>query len=152
MKKHLTQKNIFRALIVLFILAQFFTIDKTPGNTSPENDLLVMSNAPEDVSNLLKSACYDCHSNSTNYPWYSNIAPVSWWIKRHSRKGAAKINYSEWSSYDEADRISKIRESAEFIKKGWMPIGSYKLMHPEARLTDEQRETLANWFLAVPLH
>ena len=151
MKKHLTRKNLFRTLLVLFILAQFKTIDKTPMDTRPENDLLVMTNAPEDVRTLLKTACYDCHSNSTNYPWYSNIAPISWWIKRHSRRGAFKINYSEWSSYDEAEIITKKKESAEIIKKGWMPIGSYKLMHPDARLTDEQRETLANWFLAVPL-
>ena len=152
MKKYLTRKNIFRTLLVLFILAQFKTIDKTPGDISPENDLLVMSNAPDEVGNLLKAACYDCHSNSTNYPWYSNIAPVSWWIKRHSRRGAFKINYSEWNKYDEAERNTKKRDSAEIIKKGWMPIGTYKLMHPESRLTDEQRETLANWFLAVPLH
>ena len=68
MKKHLTRKNLFRTLLVLFILAQLQTIDKTPMDTRPENDLLVMTNAPEDVRTLLKTACYDCHSNSTNWP------------------------------------------------------------------------------------
>ena len=145
MKKYLSIKNIGVVLLVLLALAQFKTIDKTPGDTSPENDFLVIEEAPEEVAELMKTACYDCHSNSTNYPWYSNIAPVSWWLKRHIRRGSYKLNYSEWGSYDESKRKHKRDESADYIGKGWMPIGSYKLAHPEARLTDEQRELLVNW-------
>ncbi len=145
MKKYLTFKRIGTTLLVLLILAQFKTIDKTPGDISPENDFLVIEEVPEEVAELFKTSCYDCHSNSTKYPWYSNIAPISWWIKKHVRRGAYKLNYSEWGSYDEGKRKHKKEESADYIGKGWMPIGPYKLAHPEARLTDEQRELLVNW-------
>ena len=139
------KKKIGLALIVLLALAQLKTIDKTPGDTNPENDFIVIEQAPEEVAQLMKAACYDCHSNSTNYPWYSNIAPVSWWLKRHVRKGGYSLNYSEWGSYDEGKRKHKREESADFIGKGWMPIGPYKLTHPVARLTDEQRQMLVDW-------
>ena len=88
------KKKIGLTLIVILALAQLKTIDKTPGDTRPENDFIVIEQAPEEVAQLMKAACYDCHSNSTNYPWYSNIAPVSWWLKRHVRKGGYSLNYS----------------------------------------------------------
>lgn len=145
MKKYLTLKRIGTTLLVLLILAQFKTIDKTSRDNSPENDFIEIEEFPKEVAELLKTACYDCHSNTTNYPWYSNIAPISWWIKKHVRRGTYKLNYSEWGSYDDGKRKQKKEESADYIRKGWMPIGTYKLAHPEARLTDEQRELLVNW-------
>ena len=145
MKQYLTKRNIGRTLIVLLALAQMKTIDKTPGDTSPENDFLVIEQAPEEVAELMKAACYDCHSNSTDYPWYSDVAPVSWWLKRHVSKGTSKLNYSQWNDYNEVTREHKMEESAAFVGKGWMPIGPYKLTHPEARLTDEQRQMLVDW-------
>jgi hypothetical protein len=145
MKQYLTKKNIGWTLIFLLALAQIKTIDKTPGDTSTENDFLIIEQAPEEVAQLMKAACYDCHSNSTNYPWYSEVAPVSWWLKRHVDKGSAQLNYSEWNTYNEGTREHKKKESAEFVGKGWMPIGPYKLTHPEARLTDEQRQMLVDW-------
>ena len=145
MKQYLTKKNIGKTLIVLLALAQIKTIDKTPGDTNPENDFLVIEKAPEEVAQLMKAACYDCHSNSTDYPWYSDVAPVSWWLKRHVRKGTSKLNYSQWNDYNEGTREHKMEESAAFVDKGWMPIGPYKLTHPEARLTDEQRRMLVDW-------
>ena len=94
MKKYLTFKRIRITLLVLLVLTQFKTIDKTPGDDSPENDFIVIEEAPEEVAKLFRTACYNCHSNTTKYPWYSNITPNSWWIKRHVRKGAYKLNYS----------------------------------------------------------
>lgn len=145
MKKYLTKRNIGRVLIVLLVLAQFKRIDKTPGDTNPDNDFLVVEEAPEEIASIFKTACYDCHSNSTNYPWYSNIAPVSWWLKRHVRMGTMKLNYSEWGTFSDSKREHKKEESADYVGKGWMPIVPYKITHPEARLTDEQREMLVNW-------
>tara|TARA_B100000427_G_C15387953_1_gene541964 strand:+ start:70 stop:507 length:438 start_codon:yes stop_codon:yes gene_type:complete len=139
------KKKIGIALIVVLALAQFITIQKKPGDINPENDFLVIEQAPEEVAQLMKAACYDCHSNSTNYPWYSNVAPVSWWLKRHVDNGSSKLNYSEWSGYNEGTREHKREESADYVGKGWMPIGPYKLAHPEARLTDEQRKLLVDW-------
>lgn len=80
---------------------------------------------------LAARACFDCHSNETNWPWYSNIAPLSWLIQRDVDEGRSELNWSEWGfDDDEGD------ESAETVLEGEMPPRSYTLAHPEARLTD----------------
>ena len=124
MKQYLTRKNIGITLAILLLLAQFKTIDKTPGDTNPSADFLVLESAPEEIAERFDAACYDCHSNSTDYPWYSNIAPVSWWLKRHVDNGKRKMNYSEWDQYTGEVRAHKIDETIEYIEKGWMPLGS----------------------------
>ena len=145
MKQYLTKKNIGLTLAMLLLLAQFKIIDKTPGDTNPSADFLILEDAPEEIAELFDAVCYDCHSNATNYPWYSNIAPISWWLKRHVDNGKRKINYSEWTKYEGDIRTHKIDETVKYIMKGWMPLGPYKWTHPEARLTDSQRNMLVDW-------
>ena len=87
---------------------------------------------------LAKRACFDCHSNETTWPWYSNVAPVSWLVQNHVDEGRRELNFSEWTrSYREAD------EAAETVRSGEMPPRSYLMTHPEAQLTDAEREQLA---------
>ena len=74
-------KKIRTILLVLLIFAQLKTIIKTPGDISTEYDCIVIEKITKEFAEFFKTACYDCHSNTTNYPWYSNIAPISWWIK-----------------------------------------------------------------------
>ncbi len=145
----INKKKIGLGIIVFLIIAQFFRIDKTNPPVDPMNTIEKLENAPQDVTQLLERACYDCHSNNTNYPWYTNIAPVSWWVKRHINKGRAALNYSEWGTYSPSKKQHKKEESADFIEKGWMPIGFYKIMHSEARITDEERKLLVDWFRSI---
>lgn len=92
---------------------------------------------------LTVRACFDCHSNETVWPWYSNVAPVSWLVQRDVDEGREELNYSEWNSSQEGE------ESAETVREGSMPPSSYLLTHPEARLTDAELATLANGLAAT---
>ena len=142
------KKKILIGLVCLFVIAQFFRIDKTNPPVTASNDLLHISSAPENIKTIMKAACYDCHSNETKYPWYMDIAPISWWTKRHVNNARASLNYSEWIGYTADAKKHKLEESALKVRKKWMPISSYLLAHPEARITEEERETLAAWFEA----
>ena len=140
-----TKRNLRIAFLVVFALIQFVVIDKSPIEINPESDFLMIEQAPKEVAELLQASCYDCHSNLTTYPWYSDIAPVSWWLKGHIDNGRGKLNFSEWDSYtlEEGDSLKQL--SADLIEKKWMPILTYKIMHKESRLSDEQRALLIDW-------
>lgn len=80
------------------------------------------------------TACFDCHSNETTWPWYSNIAPISWRLQKHVDEGREKLDFSEWGTREqETDEIVKS------VREGEMPPGDYLLLHPEARLSDADR-------------
>ncbi len=91
---------------------------------------------------LAVRACYDCHSNETIWPWYSNVAPMSWLIQRDVEEGRHKLNFSEW------DREQEAEDAAETVQKGKMPPAAYLLLHPEAKLTSTERQALIQGFLA----
>ena len=145
MIQKINKLNLFIAFLAVFALIQFKVIDKSPIEINPESDFLIIEQAPKEVVELIQTSCYDCHSNLTTYPWYSNIAPVSWWLKGHIDKGRGKLNFSEWDSYsiEESDTL-KVK-SADMIEKKWMPILTYKIIHKESRLSDEQRALLIGW-------
>ena len=134
------------AILVILVIMQFFRIDKTNPETSPENDFLTSVNAPQDIHNMIKTSCYDCHSNETVYPWYSNFAPVSWMLKSHINDARDNINFSEWSDFTNKNKIGIYEDCIDMINDHDMPLASYKLMHKEARLSDNQRNELINWF------
>ena len=92
---------------------------------------------------LARRACFDCHSNETQWPWYSNIAPLSWLIQRDVDEGRDELNWSEWGSDEEGD------ESAETVIDGSMPPDSYPLLHPEARLSDQEIDALVAGLVAT---
>ena len=92
----------------------------------------------ETTRELAVRACFDCHSNETTWPWYSNIAPASWLVQRDVDEGRARANWSEWGSNPD-DESS---ESAETVSDGSMPTPAYALLHTEARLSDEEIDAL----------
>lgn len=138
-------KSILVLLLIAFIVIQFFGIDKSVPDTSPESDFIAVYSPPSEVESILKSACYDCHSNETIYPWYSNIQPVGWWLQDHIDHARNHVNFSTWSEYSQEDKTDILEELAEEVDEGGMPLESYTWIHEEARLTDQQRETLVNW-------
>jgi len=140
------KKKIIIGLIVFLVLAQFIRIDKTNPEVKPELDLIQVESAPSEIAGLLKANCYDCHSNESKYPWYTNVAPVSWWIKRHINNARGSLNFSEWANYSPQQKVDHAAESGLKVEKKWMPISSYKLAHPEARMSDEQVASLSQWF------
>jgi len=93
------------------------------------------------VANVLRRSCANCHSYETEWPWYSKISPVSWLIARHVKNGRAKLNFSEWSGAT----ANQLEEIYDAIDKNEMPPADYSLMHPEARLSEADREVLKSW-------
>jgi len=138
-------KKYYWILLVVLVAIQFVRIDKSNPEIIATNDLITMTQAPADIANILKVACYDCHSNETTYPWYTNVAPISWWIKKHIDAGRNKVNYSEWGSYAAHQRKTKLEESYEITERGDMPIIFYKAVHTDAWISQEQRSALVEW-------
>lgn len=122
--------------IAIFVLIQFIPYGKA--HTNP----VVVSEPTWDslqTRDLAKSACFDCHSNETSWPWYSNIAPVSWLVYRDVIEGRQRLNFSDWQN-------SRLREPGELVgtvSEGEMPPIQYLLMHPNAKLTADQKNQLA---------
>jgi len=126
-------------IIVLLIGIQFVPISKTNPPVSGE------INAPEEVMEILSTSCYDCHSNETVWPWYSNIAPFSWLVAYDVNEAREEINFSEWLSYSPEDQADYVEEIWEEIEEGEMPLWYYLILHSEAELSDEQKETIRIW-------
>lgn len=143
MKSILRVVSIF--LLIAFIVIQFFRIDNTTPAVDPSSDFLTMHEPPADVETILRTACYDCHSYETTYPWYTNIQPVGWWLQGHIDEGRDEMNLSTWENYSPEDADHYLEEIVEVVDEEEMPLPSYTWAHSEARLTDEQRDILTNW-------
>jgi hypothetical protein len=101
--------------------------------------------APPEVAAILKRACYDCHSNETKWPWYSQVAPVSWLVADHVKDGRKHLNFSEWQGYEDGRKLKKLEETAEEVGEGEMPIPGYVALHAEAKLTDAEKNAIVQW-------
>ena len=127
-------------LVVLgLILIQFVPVDRSNPPVSGEVA------AADEVMEVLRNSCYDCHSNETQWPWYSRVAPVSWRIAQHVRMGRGNLNFSDWQSMSPEDQDEAKGDIWEKVERGAMPLSDYLRMHPEAVLTDPQREALRRW-------
>ncbi len=133
-------------LILLFILviAHFFLPEKNRGEIT-QNHLFEHTALSEGVQTILKNACLDCHSEQTNYLWYHQFAPVSWMIHKHITDGKEELNLSEWGQMDMLGKLTVLDKMKEEVEKGTMPLKPYILMHPKAKLSDEQKEQFYAW-------
>lgn len=129
----------FSAVLALFLVAQLVPVERS---NPPVTQRL---EAPPEVDGLLRRACMDCHSNETVWPWYSRVAPVSWLVARDVREGREHLNLSAWDRYDAGEQAEKLEEMAEEVEEGKMPMKIYLPLHPEARLTEQERALLVRW-------
>ena len=132
-------------LLAAFFVIQFFPPERNTAPLDPAEDFLVLSSPPDDLADLIKNSCYDCHSNQTVYPWYSRVAPVSLYLDKHIQKGKEDLNLSEYGSMDKADKIKVLNDFYEVVDAGSMPLLSYSLIHKAARLSEEEKEAIINW-------
>ncbi len=141
MKTRVSRKVIISAAVLaaLFLFLQLIPVEQA--NPPVEADLV----APAQVTDILRRACYDCHSHETSWPWYSRVAPFSWWLAEHVRDGRADLNFSRWPLFDFEARELMLRDIEKQIVDGTMPLRSYVLGHREARLSDRDREILLEW-------
>lgn len=142
-------KRAFQILIVVLIVIQFIRPEKNIAEGISNNDISKIYPVPENVQAILKTSCYDCHSNNTVYPWYSKIQPVAWWLNNHIVEGKRELNFSEFASYRIGRQYRKLDEINKEVKEDAMPLNSYLWIHKNAKLDEQQKLTVANWVTAL---
>lgn len=136
------------ALTVLFIALQFSRPAKTNPASDPALALQAHAQVPHEVIAIFDRACRDCHSNQTNWPWYSRIAPVSWLVADDVRIGRQQLNFSEWGRYSARQVENKLEEICAVVQAEAMPPKKYTLAHPQAKLSEHDVKAICAWTVA----
>jgi len=141
-------------ILVVILMISFATIQlKRPYRTNPPINLSYTLEAhakvtPE-IEAILSRACADCHSDQTRWPWYSNVAPVSWVVSGHVNDGRRSLNLSEWEKPDAGKRrisaSDRLQQMCTMAQMGMMPLDSYTMFHNDAKLSDQDIQTLCDW-------
>jgi hypothetical protein len=138
-------KRILLVSGILFIALQFIRPVHNKSSQVLTTDISKVITIPDTVLTLLKNACYDCHSNNTYYPLYSNIQPMGWLMAYHIKQAKNQLNFSEFGSYSQRRQLSKLDGIANSIKDNIMPLPSYRMMHKNAQLSADEKSLLINW-------
>mgnify|MGYP003118252252 FL=1 len=131
------------------IVIQFFPITLNESDTVPQSDFMVENQVPATIKNRLQVSCYDCHSNNTDYPWYSKIQPAAWYLEDHIQEGKDELNFNEWAEYSDRRKNSKLRSIISQIEEDKMPLDSYTLIHRDAILSDEDKRMIIDYMTAL---
>jgi hypothetical protein len=126
--------------------------DQNPG-ADPAETVEAALPTPTHVEAILNRACKDCHSNSTRWPWYSRLAPVSWVIAHDVKGGRAALNFSEWRTTSGATpllAVGALAASCAAVKSRQMPPTSYLALHPEAKLSPNDIQAFCTWTQQKP--
>jgi hypothetical protein len=132
-------------VFILFIAIQFIQPAHNKSSQVLATDISKAISISDSVQAIIRNACYDCHSNNTYYPWYSNIQPVGWLLAKHITDGKDALNFSEFGSYSPRRQLSKLDEITNAITDNIMPLPSYKMMHKPAQLSTDEKSLLINW-------
>lgn len=124
------------------ILLQFIR----PDFHNPKVDDTVALHTDAKTMSILKTSCYDCHSSETAYPWYHNVAPLSWVMSANIKEGRAALNFSHWEAIDANVKLERLERAKKLIRNEMMPKSDYLLMHENAVLTNEDKKTLEEFF------
>nr|WP_314897725.1 heme-binding domain-containing protein [uncultured Flavobacterium sp.] len=132
---------------ILFLLIQLYQPSRNidNGQILPQHITKVYK-VPDNVQTILQTSCFDCHSNNTNYPWYSYIQPARFFMEEHIEEGKENLNFSEFGKYSKRKQENKLKAIVKQIKSNEMPLSSYTLIHRNAVLTTTQKEEVIDWF------
>ncbi|MFN2439935.1 MAG: heme-binding domain-containing protein [Chitinophagaceae bacterium] len=139
------KKKILLGLLLVFIAIQFIRPARNNSNATQHGDIIAYFNVPANVAGIFQTSCYDCHSNNTRYLWYANIQPFGWLLAKHIKDGKAELNFNEYRNYSPRRQLSKLKSTQNSIKDGSMPLSSYTLLHPNAKLSEESMALLIEW-------
>jgi hypothetical protein len=132
-------KKLFWIVVIVLIAIQFIPVERT-------NPIVISDiDAPSGVKAILKKSCYDCHSNETEWLWYSYVAPVSWLVINHVNEGRKNLNFSEWGDLERTKQAKMREEIWEEIREEQMPLWQYRILHPQAKLTDQEKTLIRHW-------
>lgn len=141
-----TFKKILFWSLVGFALIQFIPTDKVNKPVNHKVNFVEVKKTPEKIAGMIKSACYDCHSDETVYPKYAFIAPISWSVKSHINEGREHLNFSVWETYNKDLKESMLNKSVQTIQNKTMPMPGYIVYHQEANLSEAERKLLSDYF------
>ncbi|GAA0879165.1 heme-binding domain-containing protein [Algoriphagus jejuensis] len=130
---------------LLFLAIQFVPNELPPVVMNNPDDLIQSGIVREEISSLLKVSCYNCHSNETEYPWYSYVAPSSWLVAKDVREAREELNFSNWQTYDMMEKLEKLDDISIEVDAEKMPLGIYTLIHTWAKLDETQRQLIVDW-------
>ncbi|GAA4459408.1 heme-binding domain-containing protein [Nemorincola caseinilytica] len=132
-------------LLVVLAVLQVWRPEKNVSAQTPPSDIVTAYAVPANVADVLHRACYDCHSNNTHYPWYSNVQPVGIWLADHIEEGKDELNFSEFGNYKTRRKLKKLKEIVEEVEEGAMPLSSYTWIHKEAVLSPADKQLVIEW-------
>ena len=138
-------KRTFIGLLIVLVFIQFIHPAKNVDTTTTPQDITIMYPMPDSVHVILQKACYDCHSNTTRYPWYNNVEPVAFWLNNHIKEGKQHLNFSEFGSYPVAKQVKRLKNTAKEVEEGGMPLNSYLWIHKDAVLTPAEKNMVISW-------
>ena len=143
-------KRILLGLAAVLVAIQFIRPHQNiaPGGRTAD-DFIARFNPPPAVRTVLETACYDCHSNTTRYPWYAQVQPVGWWLAQHIADGKEALNFSEFGAYSAKRQARKLNLISDQVTDRAMPLPSYTWIHRDARLTDAQVAAVTDWIDAL---
>ena len=144
----LSRRNIQRAVVISIVVFAGLQLTN-PARTNPQSDgamaLEVKEAVPANVARTLNVACGNCHSNRTEWPWYTHVAPVSWWTVGHVNEGRRELNFADWGTYGPRKRETRLHSMCELTQKRDMPLSSYAMIHADAKLSDQQISEICAW-------
>lgn len=134
-------------IVVAVVLAiQFIPVERNVSTVQPGQSFEKTEKVPANVAAILKVSCYDCHSNNSRYPWYSELQPGAWFMAQHIKKGRDELNFDEFNNYSKRRKKAKIKSIISQIEKDEMPLRSYRMMHGNARLSADEKKELLDFF------
>lgn len=134
-------------IVVAVVLAiQFIPVERNVSTVPAGQSFERTEKVPANVAAILKVSCYDCHSNNTRYPWYSELQPGAWFMAQHIKKGRDELNFDEFNNYSKRRKKAKIKSIISQIEKDEMPLKSYRMMHGNARLSADEKKELLDFF------
>lgn len=138
-------RKVLLIFAILMLVIQFFRPERNISPSVSPNAIEANYQVPKEIGVLLRTSCYDCHSNNTVYPWYSHIQPFSWWLQNHVNDGKEELNFDQFNTYSIKKKKHKLDEVVEVIEKDEMPLSSYTLIHRKAVLSAQDKDKIIAW-------
>ena len=133
-------------VVAIVLVIQVIPVERNVSTVPPGQSFEKTEKVPANVAAILKVSCYDCHSNNSRYPWYSELQPGAWFMARHIKKGKEELNFDEFNNYSKRRKKAKIKSIISQIEKDEMPLRSYRMMHGNARLSADEKKELLDFF------
>lgn len=139
-------------VVAIVLVIQVIPVERNVSTVPPGQSFEKTEKVPANVAAILKVSCYDCHSNNTRYPWYSELQPGAWFMAQHIKKGKEELNFDEFNNYSKRRKKAKIKSIISQIEKDEMPLRSYRMMHGNARLSADEKKELLDFFNTINPH